>query len=1254
MAQNVPPQVITKLKTYYPDTTLVRGGAAECVIVYPAEEGYEALAREVATAIKAASGATVPMKVSSEYGEADRATNLICLGRMTNNELARDLYIWHYILCDDWFPGPGGFVVRTCSDPWGTGKNVVMLGGIDVDGVGAAIEHFKTMVKPGANIVIPRIIKTHFAGMENAEAYRKLIVPKYRSEFIDLKALPYGAEYKMVDAAMYYMATGLEEFAQSYADMLRRWMDEYYKWIPERQITTPKYIIPEMMIDFDQMEECPLIPDDVKLEMTNLIYDYASRMAVHGRIRGLTPGQLNGTGHHNVSESVIYGNRYFRTYYPDVDFERLEQGVASVKIGQETMANSNGFLDNNGGYTRFYPMTSMRLAPAMDDYRYFESGAARRWLDYCKIISGSWGGSFFGYCGAPAIAAWYYNDPEYVWFAQWRQSGRKEFYPSMTETNLTIWAWTYLPNIEPQAPKDMDGIHWMTLHETNYAQLGREGKYINVPRERTFHQLAMREGLERDDQYLRLDGINDGLENGGDGNSIPWLCAGRPWLTNTGKWGAGNSMKYHNTCLVLRDGQMADKLVALCDLQATCDLPASGFVRSVMHEYNGLDWARNIAWVKGRYWVIFDQFVANEPADYSVLCQWMGTGQEIDEQWRNVATNHAHTLVIQSAGGQKPFVTDVGDDRPVMRQNLAGTWNAGDSGTIATMIFGHEKTLPHNYSVQRVADNMCLVTEPERQVLLGVAPLNAPDEAIVLSPNLQVKCTGFAISDANLAFAGVTSFGGQAPLFASDKPLDVEMDLAQGIVTVKVTEPTQLTVRGIAISEDALVAGSPQSVETVPLEARDYTLRVDAQQGPLAAIGAEVTGIIASVKPEDAQTGNGKSYPQTLTEQWRFDVDSEMPAVQCMASGHLNRDGREEIAIGTADGRVICLAPDGQKIWEFATGGGINSIAMAQFADGPKVLAASDDQHLYCLDANGNELWKFTGTGLELTNQAPGEFGTDRYIEGDGEMMVVTTADVDGDGTPEILAGSKTFMHGSRRVFGTLWCLSPAGELKWHLYQSGGTVTSIVPLDAGDGTLHVVFGTGGGTYGRSSYVCDSRGNLVTRHGGTYGEKYVSAAALTEDGPQMVVRLERRDGTVEAYETAEPFAMKWRYRAGGLSATKPVLLDADGDGGAEVLLGSGGGNIFCVGEGEEPLQWRASVGEPVCALEKAKLLWDEEQIVAGASTGGVYIVAIDGEILAHAQMSARVSSLHGAQLAPDGGQTLLVGAENGSVIAYIAK
>ena len=1252
----VPPQTIAALKAYYPDTTLVDAGKATCAIVFPDEDGYADLAADVASAIKDAAGAEVPSKTDKQYTQADRATNLICLGRMNNNKLALDLYIFHYVACDDWFPGPEGYVVRTCCDPWGTGKNVIMLGGSDLDGVKLAVECFRTLLPKGNTLTIPRTIRTQFKGSENTDQLVAADRKYYHDNFIDVKHLPYGCEGRMEAVAARYLLTGRDEYCTLYALLMRRWMDEYYRYTPDRQITQPKYAIPDMILTFDQMEESPLIPADLKLEMTNLLYDYASRMSVHGRITQLKPGVLASDGLHAVSETVIYGDRYFRQYYPSADFERLDKGVASVKIGQQTMSSCYGFIDEDGGYTQSYPTTSMKLALAMENDAFFSSGAARKWMEYCMNVTDNGRQSFFGPSASFAIAAWYYQDPTYVWFNIFRKWGQSTYYPEMKPDSFTYFLWTYLPNIEPREPQVTGGLHYMPVHPVNYEQMKRTGRFINVPQERTFSQLAMRESFGIGEQYMRLGGINHGLANAGFGNDIETLTDGRGWLAS-GYWGS-TSMKYHSTCLVLRDGQMADKYVALCDLQLASDLPNSAFVRSVMHEYNGADWARDILWLKRKYWVLFDHMQIVNPADYSIFCQWRGAPISPDDEYRSTVTAHDHTLVIQAAGGTKPQGTVDEPGYGILSQSLHGQFDGDDEPTFATLIYGHEKTKPNDYSIKRLSNNTCLVTEPERQVLLGVAPLGKPDEPTVLGPGLQIKCTMFALAPDELAFAGLTGLGAGVPLLEADKPIDLSVDLAQGLVTLNATEDTKLTLRGLQVGDGAITPTKPTDVSVVDLKAGRSEFTIDAATAPVAAVAEAVRAAVAlAVQAPSAAAETGRpAYPQQLARHWEFKVpEGKKLAVRTVEAADLDGDGRDEVFVGTADGRMICLAADGTQKWEFAAAGGVNDVAVADFGQGARVLVAGDDEYLHCLDAAGNELWKFTGRGIECTNQTRGTYGPGLYIEGDGEMMAIDVADINADGVREILVGSKTFTHGNTRVFGTLWCLNPAGKLQWHLYQSAGTVTSVKAFDdTGDGQMKIAIESGGGTYGVGGYLVDNQGNALNRQAAGYGERFCDVGKIAPDGAYRKVRVDYRTGITDVFETVEPYEKKWTYQAGGMSGAGPAVGDLNGDGIAEVLVGSGGGSLYCLNEAENPLAWRLNLAEPIAVVAIASLQPGSRQVIAGATTGGLHVISADGKPLARTALTAPLTCLRGATLQAGGADALIAATTDGSVVAFVLQ
>ena len=1211
----VPEQVVTKLKPLYPDTPLVKAGKVQATIIAPQDKAYAPLYQAVADKVKAATGAAIPVKTDDQYAEGDKDGHLICLGQMMNNKLAFELYVPHYVACDDWYPGPEGYVVRTVCDPWGKGTNVIMLGGSDLEGVQRAVDRFCDLVKPGADLVLPRLIDIGLKDKEKMAAWLPGVRDYFWSRFEKKGALPYGAEHRLVDLARKYHLTGEDVFAEVLAEGIERWLPEYYRWEPHRQITTPKYIIPEMILDWDLLEEHPAFSDDLRLEYTNVLYDYVSRMGVHGRITQLKPGFLATTGHHKVSLTVTRGGRYFKTYYPDLPMDRIDAGLASVQTGLDTIKETFGFFDENGGYTKYYPLTTMLNSVFLDDMHYFTGGTAREWLHQSLIYTDNLGSIYCGWSPAYEMGEWFYRDGKWAWLNNVLLR-RDNFHPEVTEGGLYVKAWSYLPKTEPVEPTEwLEGVQWLPIHETVYAQLERTKPMVNVPREKTYHVLSMRPKYDPDAEYLRLDGINDGISHGGDGNAIVRLTAqGKSWLV-VGKWGS-SSMKYQNSVIALRDGQMVAQPVTLCSLECAADLPSCGLVQSVMSEYNGTDWARNIIWLKGGYFVVADVMRVREAGDFSFLCRWRTSPGELEGSVFH-ALSDDRALDIASAGGCQ-IQTSVDEGVQVFSQGQHGRLAAGEERTFINLLRARSAD-EEQMTIARLSDNVAVVSGPEQTALVGaVLPRESEMPATQAGESLSIRARAFHLTPTRLCAADLTSLNWTAPLIAADKPVSVELDLPAGKLSVLAQESCKLEVLGESIAVEV----KPGEVQTVQLAAaeRDKLVRaISADLKKLSAASAAGEGALAR-------------EPQRARSLWSWANESGA-SIRCAACGDLDGDGAQEVAVGAEDGSVSLLSSAGDLVWSFAAEGHINDVAVDDVdGDGQvEVLAASDDFNLYCLTAAGKEKWRFNDEGIEITNQAPGEYGVGRHITSEGEVLIVIPVDLDGDGNKEILVGTKTFVHGNRRVFGTTFCLDGAGKLKWHLYQSGGCVISMDAADVdGDGVKEVAIGVGGGTYGRSTYLIDSAGGLLARYGGPYGEKFTKLAQITPDGPVRAIRMEMRDGTVEAFSATEPFSRLWGRPCGGLTACGPVVADLDGDGFAEILLGSSGGSVYALNEdeaGQGIEWWRTNLMEPISALIAADVLGDESPVVIAASqAGGVHVLDGAGQPLAYVPCGEPVSAL----------------------------
>lgn len=86
---------------------------------------------------------------------------------------------------------------------------------------------------------------------------------------------------------------------------------------------------------------------------------------------------------------------------------------------------------------------------------------------------------------------------------------------------------------------------------------------------------------------------------------------------------------------------------------------------------------------------------------------------------------------------------------------------------------------------------------------------------------------------------------------------------------------------------------------------------------------------------------------------WRFDTASSITSMPAVCE--------KGIFIGTLDGRVHCVGPDGQYRWTIEVGG---AVASTPIPDGDRVFFGSSDGSVYCVDAgDGSMIWSFEAEG---------------------------------------------------------------------------------------------------------------------------------------------------------------------------------------------------------------------------------------------------------------------------------------------------
>lgn len=613
---------IPALKPLVLQTPLVKGGVPDGIIVCSSLAAHQVLAQRVVESIRVATGTVLPIRLDNETTEADwRNTHVIALGNLMTNRLIERLYCRWYVRTDAWYPGTGGCELRTVHDPWGTGKNVILLGGSGAAGVTAATDEFLKLVQPGRDLVLEPLLNIHLSPDLSREQFARSLddsaVEKSKAGF--KRATMRSLVARAGTYAFNYYASGDPRWATLYRDCVLEHrsrgelgddthMDLWYT-----------------LIGYDLVEECSALSDADRQDLTRYLLFLCRSQEGANKSWFLSAIRQNTIRHNHVMLAALdafFGGEFFHKYYRLAEAAEWIENAAIAFRGQQDHSKTQ--CDANS-YEAFAVSLAMTYALAKPDLAFFESGAARTATERllrCQdnmLYSAAYGDSWSAFEFPRALvqfANWYYRNPRYQYVLDdyFRRTGRSRW------GNNPAFA-----IVGPaEKPADLDGVQAIPVDPEFFTYSTRKW-HVNVPLEHSFDKIAFRERFEPEAQYLLLDGLNIGSHGHIDANTIIEFSEGERFFLVDMSYTEGVGAGDHNGVTVIRNG-LASEPVAGAELITCADLGTTAFTRSVLHEWGGCDWTRQIFWRKGKYFIVMDETRALESGDFNVQCHWRTLG----------------------------------------------------------------------------------------------------------------------------------------------------------------------------------------------------------------------------------------------------------------------------------------------------------------------------------------------------------------------------------------------------------------------------------------------------------------------------------------------------------------------------------------------------------------------------------------------------------------------------------------------------
>ena len=324
--------------------------------------------------------------------------------------------------------------------------------------------------------------------------------------------------------------------------------------------------------------------------------------------------------------------------------------------------------------------------------------------------------------------------------------------------------------------------------------------------------------------------------------------------------------------------------------------------------------------------------------------------------------------------------------------------------------------------------------------------------------------------------------------------------------------------------------------------------------------------------------------PICPVQQWAFFTGSAIGS-----SAAVGVDGT--IYLGSGNGMLYAINPDGTQQWAFANGEG-NDSSPAIGADGT-IYFGSADANLYALNSDGTQRWVFPTGNSIVSSLVIGADATIYIGSGDANLYALNP-----DGTQQWVFPTGAYIYSSPAIGsdGTiyvgsennnLYAINPNGTQQWA-FPTGSAILSS-PAIGSDGTIYV------GSGDANLYALNPDG--TQKWAFPTGSYIYSSPAIGSDGTIYV-----GSGDANLYALNPDGTEQWAFPTGGAIESSPAI-GSDGT----IYVGSDDGNLYAFNP-DGTQRWAFTTG---WGIESSPAIGADGTLYVGANNGKLYAIAQGG-------------------------------------------